>query len=480
MDIELKNIALIEEGNLELKGITLIADENDSGKSTIGKTLFTTLTTLNSFEREFLTNLSQRIKTLHFTLKEVIEERLENELGRIVDQAFLKKIKKFTEKLGNFSKNIDMIIKNFIKIEINEKYFKDLENTFFELIEDVDILKKELETYIEKKNVESDSMLVPDILFLVNGLTNLLTFKAIFNYEKVKLSSFQRAFDREFENNINNVFLNKEKSSVILNENGDSIKISINNDKVFSVDFTYGKIKKESRALYIESPLILDYIDELSRTLISTFDNENKYFFDKNYKIKVLKNALKNEKKIDIVDTVLGKEELYKDLLERIHKIILGEFEYSKSNKDFIYKKQGHIFDKKNVATGIKSFGIIEILLKNKQLDGNTILIIDEPEVHLHPNWQIKYAEILIVISKELGVKILLNSHSPYLIRAMEVYRKTYNYEDNIKFYTLTDCTEGKSKKIVDVTNNLNKIFDKLIEPYEILREVDERYSDDE
>ena len=50
MDIELKNIALIEEGNLELKGITLIADENNSGKSTIGKTLFTTLTTLNNFE----------------------------------------------------------------------------------------------------------------------------------------------------------------------------------------------------------------------------------------------------------------------------------------------------------------------------------------------------------------------------------------------------------------------------------------------
>lgn len=476
MDIELKNIALIEEGNLELKGITLIADENDSGKSTIGKTLFTTLTTLNNFEREFLTNLSQRIKTLHFTLREVIDERLENELRRIVDQAFLKKIKKFTEKLDNFSKKIDMII----KIEINEKYFKDLENTFFELIEDVDILKKELETYIEKKNVESDSILVPDILFLVNGLTNLLTFKSIFNYEKVKLSSFQRAFDREFENNINNVFLNKEKSSVILNENGDSIKISINNDKVFSVDFTYGKIKKESRALYIESPLILDYIDELSRTSVSIFDNENRYFFDKNYKIKVLKNALKNEKKIDIVDTVLGKEELYKDLLEKIHKIILGEFEYNKSNKDFIYRKQGYTFDKKNVATGIKSFGIIEILLKNKQLDENTILIIDEPEVHLHPKWQIKYAEILILISKELGVKILLNSHSPYLIRAMEVYRKTHDYEENIKFYTLADCIEGKSKKIIDVTNNLNQIFDKLIEPYEILREVDERYSDDE
>lgn len=480
MDIELKNIALIEEGNIELKGITLIADENDSGKSTIGKTLFTTLTTLNNFEREFLTNLSQRIKTLHFTLREVIDERLENESGKIVEQNFLTKIKKFTEKIDNFSKNIDQIIKNFIKIEINEKYFKDLENAFFELIEDTDILKKELETYIEKKNVESDSMLVLGITFLVNSLNNLLTFKAIFNYEKVKLSSFQRTFDREFENNINNVFLNKEKSSVILNENGDLIKISIDNNRVSSVSFTYGKIKKESSTIYIESPLILDYIDELSRTSVSIFDNENRYFFDKNYKIKVLKNALKNEKKIDIVDTVLGKEELYKDLLEKIHKIILGEFEYNKSNKDFIYRKQGYTFDKKNVATGIKSFGIIEILLKNKQLDENTILIIDEPEVHLHPKWQIKYAEILILISKELGVKILLNSHSPYLIRAMEVYRKTHDYEENIKFYTLADCIEGKSKKIIDVTNNLNQIFDKLIEPYEILREVDERYSDDE
>lgn len=139
MDIELKNIALIEEGNLELKGITLIADENNSGKSTIGKTLFTTLTTLNNFKREFLTNLSQRIKTLHFTLREVIDERLENELGKIVEQNFLMKIKKFTEKIDNFSKNIDQIIKNFIKIEINEKYFKDLENAFFELIEDTDI-----------------------------------------------------------------------------------------------------------------------------------------------------------------------------------------------------------------------------------------------------------------------------------------------------------------------------------------------------
>ena len=468
MDIELKNIALIEEGILELKGITLIADENDSGKSTIGKTLFTTLTTLNNFEREFLTNLSQRVIRVSFLLKELLDDKLKNEI-KSTNEPLLEKITRIIKSLNNFNNEINH---NFIKIEINDKFFKDLEKIFLELIEEADVLKQELENYIKKLN-EENSLMFQNISFFVDTLSAFLALKVIFNYEKIKISSFQSTFNREFKNNIGNVFLKKEESYVKLDEKGEIIEINIENSNILKVN--YGKIKEKNNAIYIESPLILDYIEEICQNFQNFIS-----ITDKNYRVKILKKALENEKKIDILDAVLGKEELYKDLLERIHKIILGEFEYNKSNKDFIYRKQGYTFDKKNVATGIKSFGIIEILLKNKQLDGNTILIIDEPEVHLHPKWQIKYAEILILISKELGVKILLNSHSPYLIRAMEVYRKTYDYEDNTKFYTLTDCTEGKSKKILDVTNNLNQIFDKLIEPYEILREVDERYSDDE
>mgnify|MGYP000871137946 FL=1 len=467
MDIELKNIALIEEGNLELKGITLIADENDSGKSTIGKTLFTTLTTLNNFEKEFLTSLSQRVIRVSFLLKELLDDRLKNEI-KSTNEPLLEKITKIIKNLDNFNNKINH---NFIKIEINDKAFKALEKIFLELIEETDVLKQDLENYIKKLN-EENSLMLQNISFFVDTLTTFLSLKVIFNYEKIKISSFQSTFNREFKNNIGNVFLKKEESYVKLDEKDEIIEINIENSNILKVN--YGKIKEKNNTIYIESPLILDYIEEICQNFQSFIS-----ITDKNYRAKILKKALENEKKIDIVDTVLGKEELYKDLLDRIHKIILGEFEYNKSNKDFIYRKQGYTFDKKNVATGIKSFGIIEILLKNKQLDENTILIIDEPEVHLHPKWQIKYVEILILISKELGVKILLNSHSPYLIRAMEVYRKTYNYEDNIKFYTLTDCTEGKSKKLIDVTNNLNQIFDKLIEPYEILREVDERYSDD-
>jgi predicted ATPase len=35
------------------------------------------------------------------------------------------------------------------------------------------------------------------------------------------------------------------------------------------------------------------------------------------------------------------------------------------------------------------------MLLSAHFLDERTLIVLDEPEVHLHPNWQLKYAEII-------------------------------------------------------------------------------------
>lgn len=39
MRLEIKNIGRIEEASIEMNGITVIAGENDTGKSTVGKVL---------------------------------------------------------------------------------------------------------------------------------------------------------------------------------------------------------------------------------------------------------------------------------------------------------------------------------------------------------------------------------------------------------------------------------------------------------
>ncbi len=39
MKLTLKNVGKVKEASIQLNGLTVIAGENDSGKSTIGKTL---------------------------------------------------------------------------------------------------------------------------------------------------------------------------------------------------------------------------------------------------------------------------------------------------------------------------------------------------------------------------------------------------------------------------------------------------------
>lgn len=67
-----------------------------------------------------------------------------------------------------------------------------------------------------------------------------------------------------------------------------------------------------------------------------------------------------------------------------------------------------------NLSTGMKNFVILKQLLQNGSIDENGIVILDEPEIHLHPEWQLKFAEIIVLLQIEFGVHVLLNTHSPY------------------------------------------------------------------
>ena len=61
--------------------------------------------------------------------------------------------------------------------------------------------------------------------------------------------------------------------------------------------------------------------------------------------------------------------------------------------------------------------------------------ILDEPEIHLHPEWQLLFAELIVLLQKEFDVHILLNSHSPYFLNAIEVYSAKYGIDDRCKYY---------------------------------------------
>lgn len=158
--------------------------------------------------------------------------------------------------------------------------------------------------------------------------------------------------------------------------------------------------------------------------------------------------------------------------VEKIIKEILGG-EIKKENGElFFVRENGVKTHMKNTSSGVKQVAIIQTLLNNNELELNSFLIMDEPEVNLHPEWQIKFAKILVLLVKELDLSIYIASHSPFFIEAIELYSQYYDLIDDSYFY-LTQKAEGYQYDIVSVdSNNLEAIYRNLGQPYDILDEI--------
>ena len=125
------------------------------------------------------------------------------------------------------------------------------------------------------------------------------------------------------------------------------------------------------------------------------------------------------------------------------------------------------------MSTGLKSFVILRTLLEKGRIDENGVVILDEPEIHLHPEWQLKFAEIIVLIQREFKTNILLNTHSPYFLNAIEVYSEKYGIGDVCNYY-LAKEQNGRTK-IIDVTDNRELIYAKLARPLQDLENMEYR-----
>jgi predicted ATPase len=156
-----------------------------------------------------------------------------------------------------------------------------------------------------------------------------------------------------------------------------------------------------------------------------------------------------------------------KSFSSKISSIINGDFKIDDKGI-FRFHRDKSRFKLEDVATGIKTFGALQVLLNNNRLTTYSLLILDEPEVHLHPKWQLKMAELIVKLVKN-GVKIVVNSHSPYMIEALQKYGEIDKIDSN--FYLAED---GYIKQIDgDNSKTLVEIYEKLSEPYDIFEELE-------
>lgn len=137
----------------------------------------------------------------------------------------------------------------------------------------------------------------------------------------------------------------------------------------------------------------------------------------------------------------------------------------------FKYKRNdGKIFDLLECATGIKSFAILQMLLKNGFIGKETMLILDEPESHLHPQWIVEYANLIVLLQKQLGTKFFIATHSTDMVSAIRYIAEKEDCLKNVSFYLADELQDGKYS-YKDLQNDIEPIFESFNKSYAKLDE---------
>lgn len=91
-----------------------------------------------------------------------------------------------------------------------------------------------------------------------------------------------------------------------------------------------------------------------------------------------------------------------------------------------IYEEYGRRLDILYSGTGLKHF--IDVLIKTTLSKAN-IVLLDEPEMGLHPDLQRQFIEYLVKLSKEKQIQFFISTHSPIFL----------NYSDDFSFYRVAN-----------------------------------------
>ena len=100
----------------------------------------------------------------------------------------------------------------------------------------------------------------------------------------------------------------------------------------------------------------------------------------------------------------------------------------SKHAPEINYRYNGHTMPLHRTSSMVSSVAPLVLYLKHLIRPGN-VLVIEEPEAHLHPEHQIDIAKCIVDLVRS-GVNVLISTHSPYLVEQLGNYLQAGGVSD--------------------------------------------------
>lgn len=427
MRLEIENIGKVKKAYINLNGITVVAGVNSSGKSTIAKAVSCLVNANHKMQSDVK---KQKIESLEKWLSAFI-----NDSGVLDDENVDESIE---HSYSRYFARIQMIESSFCERMLEFQYqplsSEQLRSILGEII-----------------GVSKDPIMVSDKQFA--DLNEILETSDLERQKYVVFKSFREKFDNQigFIGNIEESFV-----SLFSDEGIVSLKTVIRNNKVLDFFSGFGNVNS---SVFLEAPSRFIFptsgrrrVNQINTPIWRLVEQD---FLD----YETFEDFKKNENSLFEIDKF-------------IEEVIHGGFVSDTSLVGFVFRESigpSSDIEMCNVASGVKVLALIRRLVQNRTLNGNSILVIDEPETGLHPEWQIQFARLLGLLSKKMGIKVLLTTHSPYFLRAIEVVSKDYEMQDSTSFYLMKEESDGFRFSSYDVTNRTEEIYKQLYLPLERL-----------
>ena len=278
--------------------------------------------------------------------------------------------------------------------------------------------------------------------------------------EEILCSVVANVFDAEFNEQVVNVFTGNQ-ARMTLTVQGESSTITVDSDNRFSVNNPF---HLESEAVYFDDPFVLDELG-VPYFARSRCDSHR-------HQLARLAGGGKPE------NSILG-EMIVSDKLEAIYELMGSVCDGSVKRvgrESYSYVPSGikKGLNVRNISTGMKTFVLLKMLLQNGIVEERGTIIFDEPEIHLHPEWQVVFAEMIVLLQKSFGLHVLMNTHSPYFLQAIEVMSKKYGVDGDCRYYLAE--RRGRQVSLEDVTRDREPIYEKLAHPLQDLARQEALY----
>lgn len=454
MIFNFKNLGPLNEAIVDLGELTVLCGKNNTGKTYITNTIYSFLKDWDSI---IDWELSKDIED-DLINKGVAQVDLKNEIIDRINMHISTSMIGFKNKIPDYFAASSEIFQNS-KIDFEV----DLDNAWLENEYEGDIKNKNGKIFVSLKKqrgskyidiVWFESEETPPYFFLENFIKRHL-LKCCLNQHmpEIFIASAERTGSSIFKNELN---FNKNQFVSLLTE------FEKNGSKKFN-PFDLADKFKRSYAISVD-----DNVDFIS------------------YKIEELAKKGRSE---FIANNL--------QLLKRLQEIAGGEYKFHKDIGIYFQPKN---FKKIKLGLGEASSAVRSLMIIWFWLchiaKPNSLIMIDEPELNLHPENQRKFARFVVALVNS-GIKVFMTTHSDYIIRELNTLvlmnsnyehicevQKKYGYDESekisckkINVYSTTETLRknsdtGKREKVLvlekwDIEDNLGikvKSFDYEVE----------------